>query len=593
MAHCLEKNLKEDYLTCSICFDTFKDPRKLSCGHSFCYLCLKDYAGRVDKTLSCPMCRRDIEKPENASVEEWISLIPHDNLLDAIVSAVYKHSEDKSCVTLKLKEISNKICAEHGKDYNQVCLSRLIPTCSDCVDHKNCTHASFSDANSFISSEIAEIDSQIVSQLTDIAMIEQNSLLSLNVYQKQSMEAVESIKRIRSQVQQFYINIISDLQSKTESLDWPVVDIKSSLKKLKMQRSCLEQARADVENIKVKNNVLDKLEAYKICRESTKHIFDDKSDDIGDKNYKIKLVENQDLLTLVNKMRTAVRVEIVSDDESKADFEMLSAESSETEDDRYMKKEWSVNKSHQSSLSGICFVETYIVAIDQFNNCCIKMSIDGAVLEKMRLAEPYQVCRCLDGNIAITCWDKNCIHLLQVEPELASTATLRTTKHYLGISCAGYGRFVVTSADSSVDIISITGDIILSINQRRSINILKYIFGTFSVPVKAMMKDDTFIICDSVRKTLVRMDLYGTILWQTVIPRITSITCGPDFIYCTLSRSNKITTVSFDGKVKDECLLQVRSPWAIDVEGDKIILTEDAPSAQIHLIDFNKNMHEH
>lgn len=40
-------------LTCVVCFDYFKNPVTLFCGHSFCKDCIK---GVVVNTSKCPFC---------------------------------------------------------------------------------------------------------------------------------------------------------------------------------------------------------------------------------------------------------------------------------------------------------------------------------------------------------------------------------------------------------------------------------------------------------------------------------------------------------------------------------------------------------
>ncbi|CAN0205113.1 unnamed protein product [Lampetra planeri] len=44
-------------LTCSICLDTFDCPSTLTCGHSFCLLCLED-AWKETDSYCCPQCRK-------------------------------------------------------------------------------------------------------------------------------------------------------------------------------------------------------------------------------------------------------------------------------------------------------------------------------------------------------------------------------------------------------------------------------------------------------------------------------------------------------------------------------------------------------
>ncbi|KAL3890395.1 hypothetical protein ACJMK2_002677 [Sinanodonta woodiana] len=52
---------------CSICMDSFKNPKLIPCHHSFCFSCLEDYVsthvcnGRFD----CPICKTSVELPDS------------------------------------------------------------------------------------------------------------------------------------------------------------------------------------------------------------------------------------------------------------------------------------------------------------------------------------------------------------------------------------------------------------------------------------------------------------------------------------------------------------------------------------------------
>ena len=42
-------------MECFVCFDAYKDPRILGCGHSFCWDCVKELVRTSN--LVCPICR--------------------------------------------------------------------------------------------------------------------------------------------------------------------------------------------------------------------------------------------------------------------------------------------------------------------------------------------------------------------------------------------------------------------------------------------------------------------------------------------------------------------------------------------------------
>ena len=58
----------EDSVTCSVCMDTYSDPKVLQCHHTFCCRCLVKLVGKNEQgqpVISCPICRQDTSVPAN------------------------------------------------------------------------------------------------------------------------------------------------------------------------------------------------------------------------------------------------------------------------------------------------------------------------------------------------------------------------------------------------------------------------------------------------------------------------------------------------------------------------------------------------
>ena len=66
-------NRLEDQLNCSICLDTYTDPKLLQCFHAYCKQCLvplvdRDQQGQLG--LSCPTCRQVTPIPDSSRIPE-------------------------------------------------------------------------------------------------------------------------------------------------------------------------------------------------------------------------------------------------------------------------------------------------------------------------------------------------------------------------------------------------------------------------------------------------------------------------------------------------------------------------------------------
>ncbi|XP_033833502.1 E3 ubiquitin-protein ligase TRIM35-like [Periophthalmus magnuspinnatus] len=118
----------EEELICSICHELFKDPVVLSCSHSFCKVCLKNWwRDKLKKT--CPVCQRDFP-PINRALR---SLAPR-NL--ALRNLVQKYEEQR--------EQNPPLCKLHSERLRIFCLDHEEPVCLVCRDSRTHTDHKFS-----------------------------------------------------------------------------------------------------------------------------------------------------------------------------------------------------------------------------------------------------------------------------------------------------------------------------------------------------------------------------------------------------------------------------------------------------------------
>lgn len=104
--------------SCPICRDIFKDPVLLTCSHSFCKGCLRDWW--AEKLIrECPVCKRRSSKsdpPRNLALK---------NLCEAFV-------QDLSLSSARCEAL----CSLHSEKLKLFCLDHKQPVCVVCRDSK-------------------------------------------------------------------------------------------------------------------------------------------------------------------------------------------------------------------------------------------------------------------------------------------------------------------------------------------------------------------------------------------------------------------------------------------------------------------------
>ena len=118
------KNIKEQ-VTCSICLDTFTDPKTITCLHTFCCECLKKHAliSQRNGKFLCPECQAEVDLPEANRFEKLPTSFHHSSLLSVLTIRQSGKGNDISCGICKKKSAEISYCFECAKFM-----------CSDCVN---------------------------------------------------------------------------------------------------------------------------------------------------------------------------------------------------------------------------------------------------------------------------------------------------------------------------------------------------------------------------------------------------------------------------------------------------------------------------
>ena len=90
------KGVLEKEITCALCLDIFKEPKKLTCDHVYCKVCLGMLARRnASATISCPECRTTTQLPQG-TIENLPTAFHMNRLIDAFKQVQAQEEKDKA-----------------------------------------------------------------------------------------------------------------------------------------------------------------------------------------------------------------------------------------------------------------------------------------------------------------------------------------------------------------------------------------------------------------------------------------------------------------------------------------------------------------
>ena len=120
----LLKSLKKQ-VTCSICLDTYTEPKTISCVHTFCRECLERHA-RVSQRqgkFRCPECQAEIDLPHGNRFDRLPNSFFHKSLLGVL------EAEDRQAIPRQQQETCSQHTKERVRYYCSSCEACICPIC--------------------------------------------------------------------------------------------------------------------------------------------------------------------------------------------------------------------------------------------------------------------------------------------------------------------------------------------------------------------------------------------------------------------------------------------------------------------------------
>ena len=261
----LFKNLKKQ-VTCSICLDTYTEPKTISCLHTFCCECLEKHA-RVSQRqgkFRCPECQAEINLPEGNRFDRLPNSFFHKSLLGVI------EAEDRQAIPRQ----QQGTCSQHTEErVRYYCSSCEVYVCPICVTEDHRGHAfdvlekAVQEGKKSIMSAVETIKEKANLFGAEVRKLEETSEdveMIIAIAKQEVSEATEHvITKTRQQEKQLLESLEMTRRKRIERINSAKQELESLIKIINRAAEFAEnlvQRRSDRDIIKNKNKLRQKLE---------------------------------------------------------------------------------------------------------------------------------------------------------------------------------------------------------------------------------------------------------------------------------------------------------------------------------------------
>lgn len=558
----LAKNITEDYLTCSICLNRFREPKSLPCEHSFCLQCLAEHIKdtQINGTFMCPMDRLEIQIPENTH-DSWecASSFESDTLLSELIHALSENVRKSTTIIHKETEEQLEFfcfgCNEIVSAENAVEKHRKS-TC-DCVNLKK----AFKRVLPKISNLTKSIEGMIVKTNKLKAESRQRSESSSN------NETLEEIKSFESKLERFYSRCQADILSLKKELlnsDEPGAD-----DKLENLSRVVQSKYQSFNNAMDEENTVVVLEQYIDINNSLPGL-QKQIDEIPKTFFRrnsSKFVPNESLLSVFDNPINCGHIHTIELSNFKAKSEL------------------------PFNYYDVAITGKYLIVVDGENGLLKRYLSDCTFVDSLRLSNACRVTVLSDDDIAVTRFGKKKITLVTVGRKMYVKGHIRTKRSYIGIAWLNDGGYAVSYYDGEsppgIEILGKDGKVHRTVLGHPNPN------GNTPLFVCPMFMTTTtsgdIVLCDySETKNILCFTQHLELLWcHSLTSMPCSASCDRYSLYVTLPEENEVVALYQENGEKMRTIIKqtdgLERPYAISWYAGVLAVTEDE-SENIHLI---------
>ncbi|XP_018422474.1 PREDICTED: E3 ubiquitin-protein ligase TRIM11-like [Nanorana parkeri] len=274
-------------LSCSICLNLYTDPVTLTCGHSFCHLCVDHALDTQGESgvYACPECQEQFQERPVLSKDQSLHEEPG-SLCDYCVQSpvpavkccllcesslcddhVYAHSKSEQHILSDL----NMVCPAHKKVLGYYCCEDAEFICDACIlseEHTNHRVKPIQEA----SEELKELGRDLLDRLASKIAKEESRAQDLQEMGRTMQEKLTFIKEkvsalfrdIKRQLDNLEKKVLSEISQQEERLSLSVSDL---IWQLEIKKEELSRKMQDIEELCNMNDPLSLPEEWKAIKE--------------------------------------------------------------------------------------------------------------------------------------------------------------------------------------------------------------------------------------------------------------------------------------------------------------------------------------
>ncbi|XP_071079716.1 uncharacterized protein [Haliotis cracherodii] len=404
------ESLNENFLTCSICTEGYKDPCTLTCGHTFCKGCLGIFLKtRQDpiraKSLSCPYCRQMTRVPRpDRPVEGWVKQIKMRSVLTHNKGLITHCFDDTGRSLLKHRSQIDAI--SHNKDKIKSQIRQASQKAMDVIKQKE--KQLMEELNEMTEKQSGQLRGRIKSGEIDMQMYQQY------------IEYITQVLKSGSETDMFDIYQICQSGAITEATDRdvPFTDSVPDSKRIFVSEIDEGKLHKVVQLGRIQQNVCDVMDTRLGKTQSGK--FDVMCRPVLHKTVGIKVNGDRS-----QPFPYDVTVLVVDDEET-------------------------------------------LVVTDYSNTCLKSFYTKNNISRHSKLdlaSNPYTVTRLSDNQVAVSFWSHNVIVIVRVTPDLVLESRVTTKKKYRCLTAMSPSTLAAGCwHPPCVDILDVSGRVMRSVS---------------------------------------------------------------------------------------------------------------------------------